>query len=299
MNSKVIFLISSFVAACAVFAQDATVKPPEPKEWVNVSPSTLLGGRMVSAGYLKGKVVIVDCRDYGSDSSAAVAKALQNVWNTYRGKAFMVLGSHRGSSSSQKVKEFMKKNAITYPVCKNAMLSNGEPEGMIDYIYVMDTTLTRRLYAGADPQKAAGVAASAIAAYVAPVGKRHTKKIVEFECENLPGHAYLRLKEMQKEDPVRADAFAEKFAAISKIEKIEEVAKLVQLSLFVKDRDSTSKSSSRITAPVLDAAVEKFSGLKNHASVAVVQEVKNALADLKWAAAAIKARDKRNQDSKK
>jgi hypothetical protein len=45
--------------------------------------------------------------------------------------------------------------------------------------------------------------------------------------------------------------------------------------------------------------VEKFSGLKNHASVAVVQEVKNALADLKWAAAAIKARDKRNQDSKK
>jgi hypothetical protein len=104
---------------------------------------------------------------------------------------------------------------------------------------------------------------------------------------------------MQKEDPVRADAFAEKFAVISKIEKIDEVAKLVQLSLFVKDRDSTSKSSSRITAPVLDAAVEKFSGLKNHASVAVVQEVKNALADLKWAAAAIKARDKRNQDSKK
>lgn len=299
MKRAIGFLAAFSAAVFAAFAGDSAVKPPAPKEWVNVSPSTLLGGRMVSAGYLKGKVVIVDCRDYGSDSSAAVAKALQNIWNTYRSKEFMVLGSHRGGASSHEVKEFMKKNGITYPVCRNAMLSVGEPEGMTDYLYVMDTTLSRRLYAGADPQKAAGVAASAIAAHTAPVGRRHTKKLVEFECANLPAHAYLRIRQMRKEEPDRADAFRDRFEEISKIDRIDEVAKLVRLSMFAKDRDSSSGNASRITAPVLDAAVEKFSELKNHPSPAVVQEVKNALADLKWAAAAIRAREQKNQNSRK
>ena len=69
------------------------------KEWRNVTPETRIGGRIVSPGYLQGKVVLLDCRDYADASGAEAMKRLQGVWRTYASKPFVVLGCHTGRSN--------------------------------------------------------------------------------------------------------------------------------------------------------------------------------------------------------
>ena len=100
-------------AACVViaFAQVAFGK-----EWRNVTPETRIGGRIVSPGYLQGKVVLLDCRDYADASGAEAMKRLQGVWRTYASKPFVVLGCHTGRSNRAAAAALMSRLGITYPV---------------------------------------------------------------------------------------------------------------------------------------------------------------------------------------
>ena len=45
-------------------------------EWDNVGPDSRLGGRMISAGYLRGKVVLLDRRDYTDPANAEAIRQL-------------------------------------------------------------------------------------------------------------------------------------------------------------------------------------------------------------------------------
>ena len=83
-------------------------------EWENIKPEAKLGGRMMSAGYLRGKVVLLDRRDYGSMSQAAAIKQLQSIWATYKTKPFVVLGSHHGSFDRKRTAS--AKRIHQYPV---------------------------------------------------------------------------------------------------------------------------------------------------------------------------------------
>ena len=271
-------------------------------EWLNVSQETRIGGRMVSPGYLRGKVVLFDCRDYADPANAEVLKRLQSIWATYKTKPFVVLGSHRGEAGTAKVREMMDKLGITYPVYRGARLSNGELENTDGkaLVYVIDSTCSRRLYGGKDDRAATGVVGSAIFAARMPTNAKQWKFQLDYELENLPGQAYLRLKalkehqdvwsEMQSKYPEDAKRYEDTRAKFSENNEIKKLAKLVELARLVKDRDTESEQAKKIKPEHLERVEEKYESLKGSDNPYIVQETKNALVDIRFAKASLKTK---------
>jgi len=269
-------------------------------EWMNVSQETRIGGRMVSPGYLRGKVVLLDCRDYADPDNAEAIKRLQAVWATYKTKPFIVLGSHRGAASTAKVRAAMDKLGVTYPVYRCAGLSKGEfenPDGKA-LVYVIDSTCTRRLYGGKDDRAATGVVGSAIFAARMPSNAKQWKFLLDYELENLPGQAYLRLKalmdskdawdEMLSKFPEDASRYKDARAKLSESNEVKKLAKLVELARLVKDRDTESEKAKKIQPKHLERVEEKYESLKGSDNPYIVQEAKNALVDIQFAKATLK-----------
>ncbi|MBR7180697.1 MAG: hypothetical protein IKD42_03705 [Kiritimatiellae bacterium] len=272
---------------CAADAQNDEAARPK-REWRGISGATYIGGRKVSPGYLRGKIVLLDCRDYGSEAEVEKIKSLQSVWATYKSKPFVLLGSHRGKAGDEAVKEVLKKAGVTYPVYRGAGITTGESEGRDSFIYVVENAGMRLAYRGQDEHKAQGVISGLIVADAVPPGPRMFKHFLHYELEFLPGKAYLRLKDFRERFPGEAAAYADEWAKLSSDEDLLELAKLVNLARLVKDRDRSTKASARVTPEIIDEAVARYSRLKDNPNPAFVQEAKNSLADLKWAAAALK-----------
>ena len=76
---------------------------------------------------LRGKVVLLDRRDYGDPSLKAAIEQLQTLWATYKTKPFILLGSHNGKLSAKKAEEALKKLGVTYPVYNDAWLQKVNP----------------------------------------------------------------------------------------------------------------------------------------------------------------------------
>lgn len=268
-------------------------------EWENIKPEAKLGGRMMSAGYLRGKVVLLDRRDYGSMSQAAAIKQLQSIWATYKTKPFVVLGSHHGSSSKEKVEETLKKLGVTYPVYNDVRLIKPDAneqelaimqaawEKTEPTITIVDATCKRKLYVGKDDRASQGVVGSALMATSTPPGAKQYQFLLDYEIEMLPGRAFLRLKEFRERFPREAAKYAADWERMSEDNEIKKLAKLVELSRLVKDRDRTTKTAQRITPEMLEKAIEKYAELKQSKNPNIAQEAKNALADIKWSEATL------------
>lgn len=268
-------------------------------EWENIKPEAKLGGRMISAGYLRGKVVLLDRRDYGSMTQAAAIKQLQSIWATYKTKPFVLVGSHHGSSSKEQVEETLKKLGVTYPVYNDVRLVKPDAteqelevmkaawEKPEPSITIVDSTLRRKLYVGKDDRASQGVVGSALMAVSTPPGAKQYQFLLDYEIEKLPGRAFLRLKEFRERFPKEAAKYAADWERMSEDNEIKKLAKLVELSRLVKDRDRTTKTSQKITPEVLEKAIEKYSELKQSKNPNIAQEAKNALADIKWSEATL------------
>ncbi len=279
----------------AAFAALALAAGAGAYEWAGISPETRMGGRMVSPGYLRGKVVLFDVRDYADPANAEVLKRLQTLWAAYKTKPFIVLGSHRGPAGREKVRATMDRLGLTYPVYAGARLDGGElaEAGDAPRIYVIDSTCSRRLYTGADDRAATGVVGSAIFASRMPMGAKQWKFQLDYELENLPGQAYLRLRDLMADDKTWAEmksrfpADAKRYEAartrMSEDDDIKRLAKLVELARLVKDRDTDSAAARKIRQEHLERVEEKYGDLKKSANPYVSQEAKNALVDILFA----------------
>ena len=268
-------------------------------EWENVGPGDRIGGRMISAGYLRGKVVLLDRRDYGDPSNKAAIQQLQTLWATYKSKPFILLGSHHGKSDKTKVEALLKKLGVTYPVYTDAWLKKLDPtEHEIEVIQAMredenpslcviDSTGQRKLFTGRDTRAAQGVVGSAIMGASTPMAAKQYNFLLDYETKMLPGRAYLRLKEYRARFPKDARKYDAVWSEMSEKAEIKKLAKLVELARLVKDRDLASTQSQRITPEVLQNAIEKYSSLKQSEDPNIAQEAKNALADLKFCEAAL------------
>jgi len=267
---------------------------------------------MVSPGYLRGKVVLLDCRDYADPANADALKRLQTVWATYKTKQFVVLGSHRGKAGQKKVRAVMDRLGLTFPVYGGAELAGGEGPGPNGpgqdggggvRIYVVDSTCSRRLYAGADDRVATGVVGGAIMAARMPSSARQWKFLLDYEIENLPGQAYLRLKDLAgdaaawadmksafPEDARRYEAAREKFAGDNEVKRL---AKLVEIARLVKDRDTDSAQAKKMRPEHLERIEEKYGSLKKSENPYVAQEAKNALVDILFAKTEIERKKKK------
>ena len=67
--------------------------------WTGVDKDDYLGGRKVSAGYLQGKVVLVN--KWGADAeSRGRLSRLEQVWSSFKSKQFVLLGSYCGNDGA-------------------------------------------------------------------------------------------------------------------------------------------------------------------------------------------------------
>jgi len=268
-------------------------------KWENVGADRRIGGRMISEGYLRGKVVLVDRRDYGDPSQKAEIEQLQTLWTTYKTKPFILLGSHNGKSPAKKAESVMKKLGVTYPVYDDAYLQRLDPtdeeklaiaklrDDAAPRVCVMDSTCRRKLYSGRDVREATGVVGSAIIGASTPINASQYQFLLEWEVENTPGRALLRLKEFRERFPSEAAGFDAAWKRLSGNAEVKKLAKLVELSRQVKDRDMADRKAQKVTPDILEKAMEKYDSLKQSEDPAVAQEAKNALADMKWSAAEI------------
>ena len=273
-------------------------------KWENVGADRRIGGRMISEGYLRGKIVMLDRRDYADPAQKAAIEQLQTLWATYKTKPFILLGSHNGKASAKKVEAALKELGVTFPVYNDACLQKVDPtedektviENMrsdpAPYICIVDSTCRRKLYNGRDVRGATGVVGSAIIGTSTPMTAKQYMFLLDWEIENTPGRALARLREFRERFPRDAAKYDADWKRLSGDDEIKKLAKLVELSRLVKDRDVADKKAQKITPEVLEKAIDKYESLKQSSRPAVAQEAKNAIADMKWSAAGISPKKK-------
>ena len=269
-------------------------------EWVNVVPESKVGGRVASCGYLKGKVVLLDVRDYSDEADQSAMKQLQNLWVAYKSKPFVLLGSHIGSGDKAEASNLVKKLHLSYSIYSNVALKNdsGENVSFACGIYIFDST-GRRIFFGKDVRQAMGVVGSAIFSACIPSSPKHWKDVLDYEIANLPGQAYLRirdlktnhkdvLKELAVAFPDDVKRYAEKWREYGDDSEIKKLAKLVETAKLVKDRDKTSRASQRLRASALENVIRQYSALTKSENPIIAQEAKNSIAELKFVQAELK-----------
>lgn len=263
-------------------------------EWMNVVPDSRVGGRMASCGYLKGKVVLLDVRDYSENAEAALMKQIQDVWTAYKSKQFVALGSHIGPSETREAAgNLIKSLHLTYSIYSEVAVKNdeGAVENLQRGVYVFDST-GKRLYFGKDPRQAMGIVGSAIFAESIPSSTADWKAVLDYEIANLPGQAYLRirdlknhkdvLKKLSKEYPDDVKRYAATWREYGGNSEVKKLAKLVETTRLIKDRDKNSRASKRLNAATLENLIRQYSVLTQSANPFIAQETKNSLADLKF-----------------
>lgn len=263
-------------------------------EWMNVVPDSRVGGRMASCGYLKGKVVLLDVRDYSENAEAALMKQIQDVWTAYKSKQFVALGSHIGPSETREAAgNLIKSLHLTYSIYSEVAVKNdeGAVEDLQRGVYVFDST-GKRLYFGKDPRQAMGIVGSAIFAESIPSSTADWKAVLDYEIANLPGQAYLRirdlknhkdvLKKLSKEYPDDVKRYAATWREYGGNSEVKKLAKLVETTRLIKDRDKNSRASKRLNAATLENLIRQYSVLAQSANPFIAQEAKNSLADLKF-----------------
>ena len=261
-------------------------------EWHGTSDDNRIGGRMISSGYLRGKVVMVDCRDYGSRANKDVLPRLQSIWSAYKSKPFILVGSHRGQTADGKIGKLMEKMGLTFPVYRDFGVASVEKGRKVDeelnsFIYVLDET-GKVAYFGTDDRAAMGVVGSSLMNMAAPRSVKEWKHFLDWETKNIPGRAYLRLKDFEAQHPAEAkEAYGEVMEKLENRPEIKKLSKLVAAAKLVKDRDPNSAASQKVTKDKIEILIEKYEPLKQCRDPNVVQEAKNALAELKWASATL------------
>lgn len=238
-------------------------------DWVNVDEDHYVAGRKCSSGYLRGKVVLV-CRD--SSQSAR----MEEVWTGFKTKPFVLLGAF---STAEK--------DISYPVYSGAALAEGSPEKAL---YVVDGT-GRVRYMGTDERRATEIVVTMLTDLESPKTEAQARRFLDYELANLPGQAYNRYQDVKKKYPALAKQYAEKFDEISAIADVKKLAELVKFAKTAKDAQMFDPKKARLQKSRLESkikdAIAKFVSLKDSENPLVVQEAKNALADLAWAKAAL------------
>ena len=259
-----------------------------PLEWRNLDAASHFGGRMASAGYLRGKVVMVDCRDYGEKSCVEPARRLQAAWNTFKMKPFVLIGSHRGKADAEKIRRIADRLALSYPIYRGASYPPAEKEDAQNgWVYVVDAT-GRVLYRGVDDRRACGVVASALMAMRSPQSVKQWRYYLDFDIDVLPGRALNRLEEFRKAYPQESSVYDDAWRRLSSDGEVRKMAKLERLARQAKDYDFNDSSARRLSAEKIERAVEGFSDLKQSSNPMIVQEAKNCIAELMWSAAVLK-----------
>lgn len=256
--------------------------------WSGLEPENQIGGRKLSEGYMQGKVALVCRWESKSEAGRDALVRLQQVWQSYKSKPFVLLGSCIDGGAS--AKSFVEGKGITFPVYSGAGLSEGAPAyEKKPYFYLVDAS-GRLSYKGTDERRAEEAVVIALTNYASPPDAAYWKRLIDSEVDVLPGRAYLHMVEFRKRFPAEGAAYDERF---KEFKSRSEVVKLAQLEAFsekAKDFDPhAGKQKLGALLSKISTTMRVYEAFKGHGDPLVVQEAKNCLADLKWAEIALKA----------
>jgi len=253
--------------------------------WKNLDKEHRLGGRMVSDGYLRGKVVLVN--RWGCDSAACceLLPQLEEIWDSFKSKPFVLLGGHcKGCGDVEKAKSLVEEKRLTYPVYEDAGLAANEPAlPAVPHFYLVDETGEVR-YRGKDERLATERLVMLLTDMEAPKNVQMWERFLDYELKALPGRGFIRLAEFRKKFPNDAKKYDEDYKRLKNDEEVQKLVKLVAFAKLAKDFDPKNKATKgKVTKSRIDTAIKTFDALKDSKDEAVAQEAKNALADLTWA----------------
>ena len=259
-------------------------------EWRNVDADHYLAGRKCSEGYLQGKVVLVDRWGLGCPPCRKLLPRVEEIWQSFRTKPFVVIGGHcNGWGDADGVKKLAAELKLSYSVYEDAGLAVDEPPfNAIPFLYVVDET-GKVVYMGHDERAATQAVVTALTDLESPRNIAQWRRFLDFELENLPGRAVLRLKEFKKKFPKESKEYADKEKALMEIPDVKKLSELVEFAKKAKDvREFGAKKKvqkQKYEKLVKDAiSGSKYASLLESKDPRVVQEAKNSLADLKWTA---------------
>ena len=255
-------------------------------EWKNIDADHHLGGRKASAGYLQGKVVLVDRWGAHCPPCRALLPRVEEIWQSFKTKPLVILGGHcKGWGSAEEVKVLIDENKLTYPVYEDAGLATGEPKfDAIPFLYVVDET-GKVVYLGRDERNATQAIVTALTDMEAPKSVVQWKRFLDYELEHLPCRGYLRLRDFRKKFPKEAKAYEAKAKELASIPDLKKAADFIEFAKKAKDppvfgpKDKAKKAKYE---KLVNDMVSKGEAFKSHPDPRVAQETKNALADLKW-----------------
>jgi len=260
-------------------------------EWKCLDSAHHLGGRKASEGYLQGKVVLV-CR-WSPDNAASreMLLRLEEIWQGFKTKPFVVLGgSCEGHGTTDEAKRVVAESEVTFPVYAGAALGVGEPAfTKLPFLYAADET-GKVVYLGKEDRNATQAIVMALTDMESPRDLKQWKRFLDFELEALPGRAYLRADEFRKKYPEAAKEYLAKFKALTSVPDVKKLSELVAFSRKAKDMrtfDAKTEAKKQKFAKMIESAIVKYGSLVDSKDPRVVQEAKNALADLKWTHAAL------------
>lgn len=264
MQTGAIRLIAAFAAAVfSAAGARASVA------WENVDEGHYVAGRRCSEGYLQGKVVLVS-------RNPKMAQRMESIWASFKTKQFVLIGAYAAAGKD-----------VTFPVYESAGLAEKAPATQL---YVVDET-GRVRYLGSDDRAATEVVVMALTDMDSPKNVEQWQTFLDHELTELPGRAYIRYLEFKKKFPAEAKEYAVKFAELEKVDNVKKLAELVKFAKAAKDMHEfdpkKDKMRKKSFAKKIQGVIEKYSFLKESSDQRVVQEAKNALADLKWTLAAL------------
>lgn len=122
--------------AAAAFAVNAALADVS---WKGLSEDRHVSGPKITAGDLRGKVVLVDCWGIHCPPCRALLPRMEKVWKSFRHKPFVLVGSHCQGRDDAAIQKLVSDNNLTYPIYQGFGLAHGEPEfSGIPFLYVVD-----------------------------------------------------------------------------------------------------------------------------------------------------------------
>ena len=150
---------SSFaVAFAAVFAATAAFA----LEWRNLDDANWISGPKCTPESLEGKVILVDEWGVNCPPCRALLPRIEQIWQSFRSKGLVVIGSHRQGDQKARILELRAENKLTYPIYLGAGIV-GEPSngGGIPFMYVINSA-GEIVYSGRDERAATAAIVNAI-----------------------------------------------------------------------------------------------------------------------------------------
>ena len=137
--------------------------------WRGLTEAGYYSGPKLTEDDLDGKVVLVDCWGVNCPPCRALLPRMEQIWQGFKSKPFVLLGSHCQGRAPEKVAELVKANKLTYPIYDFAGLAQGEPPsgGGLPFMYVVNHR-GKVIYSGSDADLAFAEVQAAILAVNAP-----------------------------------------------------------------------------------------------------------------------------------